>query len=259
MKFGICTDWKNEQNLLAAKAAGADYVELNFQSFADQSKETIAALGARLDAYGLPCLAYNGMLPGALRVTGEKKSFAAARDFVAAVLEKVQVLPARTVVFGSGAARMLDGNNTKENGMQELTEFLRDYAAPTFAAYGFTCVIEPLSECNFLRTMQDGMALAKAVDHPAIRLLADFYHVGALGEDLCDFASYRDYLRHAHIAAVAGRAFPRAGDGEDYAAILRALRAAGYNGYLSVEAVPSPDRELATEYRDALAVLRAAQ
>ena len=138
MKFGVCTDWKKNENLTIAKAAGAEYVELNFQSFINETPTSIAALGAYLEQLGLPVLGYNCMLPGSMRVTGEKKDFAAARDYLGEQLAKLQALPARTVVFGSGAARMLDGENTKENGMRELTEFLRDYLAPVFEKYGFT-------------------------------------------------------------------------------------------------------------------------
>ena len=50
MRFGVCTDWKQEKNLLAAKAGGAEYVELNFQSFIDETPASIAALGEKLQA-----------------------------------------------------------------------------------------------------------------------------------------------------------------------------------------------------------------
>ena len=35
MKYGTCANWKNREDLLNAKAAGAEFVELNFASFAD--------------------------------------------------------------------------------------------------------------------------------------------------------------------------------------------------------------------------------
>lgn len=254
MRFGVCTDWKQEKNLLAAKAGGAEYVELNFQSFIDETPESIAALGEKLQAMGLDLVAYNCMLPGSMRVTGKKKDFCAARDYLEKQLCKLQVLPARKVVFGSGAARMLDGDNTKENGMRELTEFLRDYLAPVFEKYGFTCVIEPLSECNFLRTMQDGLALVRAVDHPNVRLLVDFYHVSMCGEELTGYETYASYLRHAHIAALEGRAYPKASDPDDYSTMFRALRAAGYDDCLSIEAGEFTEEKL----RAALACLKEA-
>jgi sugar phosphate isomerase/epimerase len=236
MRFGVCVDWKKEGNLQIAKAGGAEYVELNFQSFINETPESIAALGEKLQALGLDLVAYNCMLPGSMRVTGEQKDFAAARDYLEQQLAKLQALPARTVVFGSGAARMLDGENTKENGMRELAEFLRDYLAPVFEKYGFTCVVEPLSECNFLRTMQDGLSLVQAVDRKCVRLLAGFYHIAKCGESLVGYEVYAPYLYHTHIAALEGRSYPKAGDPDDYPAVFRALRAAGYDGCLSLEA-----------------------
>lgn len=237
MKFGVCVDWKKDENLLIAKAAGADYVELNFQSFWHETPATVAALAARLRQIGLDHLAYNCMLPGSLRITGEKKDFAAVQAYLAGQLEKLQALPARMVVLGSCASRMLDGDNTKENAMREMAAFLRDYAAPLFKQYGFICVIEPLFECNFLRTVQDGLALVRLVDRPCVRLLADFYHVAMCGESLTGYEEYAPYLRHTHIAARGGRAYPQNGDEDDYPAVFRALRAAAYAGAMSIEAV----------------------
>ena len=255
MRFGVCTDWKKEENLHAAKAAGAEYVELNFQSFINETPESIRALGEKLQAMGLDLIAYNCMLPGSLRVTGEKKDFAAARDYLEGQLAKLQALPARTVVFGSGAARMLDGDNTKENGMRELTEFFRDYLAPVFEEYGFTCVIEPLSECNFLRTIKDGAALVQAVNRKSVRLLVDFYHTSMCGEPLDGYEAYAPYLHHTHIAALEGRAYPTASDPDDYPAIFRALRAAGYEDCMSIEASGSLTEE---GVREAIACLKKA-
>lgn len=243
MKLGVCVDWKKDENLLIAKAAGADYVELNFQSFWQEKPETIAALAARLRQLGLDHLAYNGMLPGSLRITGEKKDHAAAQAYLAEQLEKLQALPARIVVLGSCASRMLDGDNTKENAMREMASFLRDYAAPLLERYGSLCVIEPLSECNFLRTVQDGLALVRMVDRPCVRLLADFYHVAVCGESLAGYEAYAPYLCHTHIAARAGRAYPQKGDEDDYPAIFRALRAASYTGAMSIEAATPLNEE----------------
>jgi sugar phosphate isomerase/epimerase len=51
-----------------------------------------------------------------------------------------------------------------------------------------------------------------------------------------------------HIASKEGRRFPKAGDGEDYAAFFRELKSVSYDGRISVEAYSKdlgPDAEAA--------------
>ena len=139
--------------------------------------------------------------------------------------------------------------------MCELTVFLRDYIAPVFEKYGFVCLIEPLSECNFLKTLDDGLVLAKAVDRPSIKLLADFYHVFENREPLSGYKKYSDWLRHAHVASPNNRIWPRAN--EDYSQVFSALKEAGYDGGISIEGRRSDNRSLYDEDYEALSSLRA--
>ncbi len=255
MKFGITADWRNEADLRAAKAAGADYVETAFSSFSDASKEEIAALHALLKALDLPLLCCNVMLPGGVRVTGKHKDPAATGAYVKGILEKIAPLGVKMVVFGSGAARKMEEGADYDTAFSEVVAFLQDVVSPLFSAYGITCVFEPLSECNFLRSMQDGLKLVKAVDRENVKLLADFYHVAAVGEALSGYEAYAPYLRHTHIASYPARRFPKAE--EDYSAVFAALKAAGYDGSMSIEA-GRDDRELALQMKESFAVLKAA-
>ena len=233
-------------------------MELNFTAASQASDEELAATLALLEELQLPCLSYNCMLPGDLRVNGEHKDFARADRFFAETLRRVARFGAKNVVFGSGRSRALDGDNTRENAYAEMTEFLREHVAPAFALAGYTCSIEPLSECALVHTVEDGMELVRSSARREIGLLIDFYHTAANGEDMSDLSAYRDCLFHTHIAALEGRAFPQKSDPDDYVAIFRALRAIGYEGGISIEAVPG-SRDYADAAREAFAVLAAAR
>ncbi len=255
MKFGICADWKKPGRLEAVKAAGADFVELNFSTFKDADAGEIAALKARLDALDLPVGSYNGMLPGTCRITGKDRDHGAAAEFVRSVIEKVQILGGRHVVLGSSAARRMEEGSDPETAINEFTSFLKDYLAPILQKYGWVCSIEPLSECNFLRTTADGLAIVKAIDRLEIRLLADYYHLMETNEPAHAILKTQGYLRHVHIASKDGRLAPKNTDPDDYQGFLKDLDAIGYTGGVSVEGrFPDP---YADSCREAICTLRA--
>ena len=102
-------------------------------------------------------------------------------------------------------------------------------------------------EANFFRLSAEGLALAKELNRPNIRLLVDFYHLSIVG-------AAADYLQHTHLANPIGRAYPKARDQADYRSFIRALQNVGYRGGLSVEGF-SEDFE--TDAREALQLLRA--
>ncbi len=238
MKFGTCIDWKNREKLAAAKAAGAEFVEFGFASFANATQEEVNSLAAYLKEIDLPCLSYNGMLPGTHRVTGPRKDYAKAAAFVDGIMQKVAVLDARNVVFGSCGARQLEEGDVWETGMQEVIEFTRDYLAPVFEKNGFTCAIETLSECNLVHTMAHGMRIVNEVNHPNIKLLCDFYHVWKNEEPMTEYHVYGPVLNHVHVASVSlGRAVPRHGDGDEakYVEMFQILAREKYDGPVSLE------------------------
>ncbi len=258
MKFGTCIDWKNKEKLAAAKAAGAEFVEFSFSSFANATAEQVADLAAYLKEIDLPCLSYNGMLPGTHRVTGPRKDYAKAARFVDEVMEKVSVLDARNVVFGSSGARQLEEGDDYDTSFAEVQEFTRDWLAPVFAKHGFTCAIETLSECNLVHTMADGMRIVEYAKHPNIKLLCDFYHVWKNGEPMDQYHVYGPVLNHVHVASVSlGRAVPRYGDGDEakYVEMFEILKREGYDGPISLEGGYKTDN-YGAEVKEALDYLR---
>lgn len=258
MQFGLCTTY-DPAALQLCKDSGADFVELNFTALSSLTPADIDAIRRQLDALALPCLSCNCMFPGdRIRLTGARRDMDAARDYLNAALDHLTPLGVRHVVFGSSGARCAEPGEEKEQAFSEIANFLRDVAAPVLRDHGWVCSVEPLSECNLIRTTTDGRRLMEAVARPEVCLLADFYHVYATAEDPRDTAACIPFLRHVHTAARNGRFYPSSPDMDDCVSMLRMLKNGGYDGCISVEAVARPGTDPLAERREALAVLREA-
>jgi sugar phosphate isomerase/epimerase len=97
-------------------------------------------------------------------------------------------------------------------------------------------LLEPLNryETHFLRTLDDGVDIAKRVGHPRVRVMADFFHMH-IEETSTPAAIKRagEYLWHVHLADNT-RLLPGTGD-TDFAAGFAALKSIGYDKYMALE------------------------
>jgi D-psicose/D-tagatose/L-ribulose 3-epimerase len=110
-------------------------------------------------------------------------------------------------------------------------------AAELAAAAGLVLAIEPLNrfECYFLNTMADTRAHVQRVGQPNFGALYDTFHANIEEQDpLGAIAACADVIRHVHVSEN-DRGTPGKGH-IDFGASFRALRAAGYDGWLTVEA-----------------------
>ena len=124
-------------------------------------------------------------------------------------------------------------------------------------SHGITVAIEPLrhEETNIINSAGEGLALVQAIDDPNFQLMIDFYHLASEKESPAIVSRAKDHLRHLHVANPTGRVFPLAWDEYDYAPFFAALRQAGYNQRISVEA---STKDLAADAPRAIALLRRA-
>jgi D-psicose/D-tagatose/L-ribulose 3-epimerase len=110
-------------------------------------------------------------------------------------------------------------------------------AAEVAATAGLVLALEPLNrfECYFLNIMADARAYARQVDHPSFGILYDTFHANIEERDPvgCIAASI-DVIRHVHVSEN-DRGPPGKGH-VPWRATFEALRAAGYDGWLTVEA-----------------------
>jgi 5-keto-L-gluconate epimerase len=104
-------------------------------------------------------------------------------------------------------------------------------------------VLEPVNhyEVNFIHSTQDGIQIAKDVDRPNFGLMLDTYHMNIEDQDFhASLKQARDYCWHIHVSDN-NRKWP--GNAHiEFASIVATLASLGYEGYLSAEILPWPDR-----------------
>ena len=121
---------------------------------------------------------------------------------------------------------------------------------------GTRILMEPLNrgEAFFLRQLADAAAICRDVNHPAICMMGDFYHMAI--EETSDrgaFLSAGKYLHHIHLAS-RKRNLPGQ-DERSFVDGFRGLKELGYRDYCSFECGCEGDPEV--EIPKSLAFLRA--
>ncbi|MBN1583449.1 MAG: sugar phosphate isomerase/epimerase [Anaerolineae bacterium] len=110
--------------------------------------------------------------------------------------------------------------------------------------HGVRLVLEPINryETTLINSVSQCLALIERVGADNFGLLADTFHMNI--EDVSIAGSLHQAgarLFHVHFAD-SNRWYPGAGH-IDFAAIIHALREIGYDGTISIEAMPMPDAE----------------
>jgi D-psicose/D-tagatose/L-ribulose 3-epimerase len=102
---------------------------------------------------------------------------------------------------------------------------------------GVVLAIESLNrfECYFLNTMAAAAAYVRRVDHPSFRTLFDTFHANIEEENLPKaFSENAAEIAHVHVSNN-DRGIPGRGH-IDFQTIFRAIKASGYDGWLTIEA-----------------------
>lgn len=229
MQFGVCTGIENAG---IARAAGFDFVEPTVRSL--HGGKDFAVIQAAHAAAGLPTPTFNVFVPGELKITGPDVDPAKLRAYVAESLDRVKAVGGERVVFGSGGARNIPDGFSRDAAWQQLVDFL-GMTADECDRTGVSIAIEPLNrrESNVINSVAEGVKLAQAVNRPAIRVLADLYHMEEDGEPTDTVRDNAAWLTHVHVAD-SGRGAPGTGS-YPYAAFFGHLKSTGYSGRIAVE------------------------
>ena len=251
MRFGCCVP---RERIAIAKRNGFDYVELKvteslmpLASDADWS-----VVRTEIMDRGIPAEATNVFFPKDWSLVGPRRDLGATARYVEVAAERASQLGVRVMVFGSGPARSVPQGYPMDRGQAELREVFA-LAGDVAGGYGITVVIEPLreAETNQINLVSEALAIARELDHPNVRVLADLWHMYEGQEPLDVLLEAEGLLAHVHVADT-GRQPPGTGS-YDYATLFAHLRAIGYTGRVSIECKWS---DFEAESRRALAFLR---
>lgn len=237
MKFGVCVGTDIEK-MKYIKALGYDYAEGHCQEIAKKDKEYLD----EMKATGLPMVAANCFI--GLRIVGEEKNYEEIDGYLAKLFENASYLGLKYLVFGSSGARRIPEGMSLENGRAEIVEFLKYHVLPLAEKYNIVIAIEPLrpEECNAINTVADGVEIAKAVNSPYVKVLADVAHMYVQNESMDSLLEYKDWVVHAHTSNPdpdgsldCKRIYPKHNDEFSQASFIESLKATGVE-HCSIEA-----------------------
>lgn len=108
---------------------------------------------------------------------------------------------------------------------------------------GLTLTLEPLCPQAqpeyFLNDYALAAEIIAQVDAPQLRLQFDSFHAQMIhGDAVAVFEKYADIIAHVQIGDTPERGVPGTGD-VDFKALFAAMRAAGYDGWISAEYTPA--------------------
>lgn len=237
MKIGVCVGTDIEKMKLI-KSLGFDYAESHCQEIASKPIEHLDAMKAT----GLPVVAANCFI--GLRVVGKEKDGEKIAEYLDRLFKNASYLGLKYLVFGSSGARRIPEGMSLEDGRAEIIDFLKNYVVPRAEKYNLPVAIEPLrpQECNAINTIDDGVEIAKKVNSPYVKVLADVAHMFCQNEEMDKLLKYKGWIIHAHTSNPnpapefeRKRIYPRAGDEFDQADFIEPLKAIGVE-HCSIEA-----------------------
>jgi len=266
MKYAICNEtfqgWDHARVCDRAAALGYTGLEVAPFTLAPLITDVTAAQRAELrrqaEAAGVRILGLHWLLA---KTTGFHLTSAdpAVRkrtgEYLADLARAAADLGGDILVLGSPVQRNLPAGTSLEEGAALAADTLSHCLRALEDARVCLC-IEPLTpaETNFLTSAAEGVALARRVAHPFVKLHLDVKAMSAENAPTPDvIRANREYLHHFHANDPNLRG-PGFGD-TDFKPILRALRDVDYAGWVSVEVFDyTPDPE--TIARESIRYLR---
>ncbi|MDR2232887.1 MAG: sugar phosphate isomerase/epimerase [Tannerella sp.] len=233
-RIGVCTSVNNAPLL---KQAGCSYVEIGINNFfmPAQNDSAFAANLKSATESVLPVSAGNTFFPGNIKLVGPEANIDAALRHADIAMQRAKQTGTHIFVLGSGGARRIPEGFDAEKAMDQFIELCKQLAL-LGEKYNVVIVIEPLrkQETNFINTVRQGTEIVRKVNHPNLRVLADFYHMAVEDEDAQAIIEAGELLYHCHIAEEAERTSPGI-KGDDFTAYFKALKSINYKGSLSLE------------------------
>ena len=219
------------------KEIGYDYIELSLAHLVALSELEFFELKGRVLSLGINCEVCNNFFPPYLKLTGYEIDIKKIKAYVEKSLDRAGRLRVKILVFGSGPAKNVPEEFSKDKAWEQLITILR-YINNIAKEYGITIAIEPLrkAECNIVNSIQEGLMLVKEVNRSNVKLLADFYHMSVEKENSRILIEARNYIIHVHLAKVEGRVFPKEIIEDNYKPFISNLKQIGYNERVSIEA-----------------------
>lgn len=255
MKFGC---FAFAPQLETVEALGYDCIELDLGEIVNMNEDTFEAFRARVKKSHLGFEVFSGLLPLSVRFHASDFDEEYWMTYVEKAAFRASTLGAKIIPLGAGKCRSIPENCSDPEAAKAYVLHLVQRIADIMAKYGIMLVVEPLgpANSNYLNTIPETVEFIRRVDRTNCLTMCDMRHMFKLDEPYSDIPACIDYIRHAHIDYPRGtaRLFPQRDDDYDYLPYFKALREAGYNAILTIEATAYED--FAKEAGNSLAYLK---
>lgn len=234
MRVGICTPIDQIQ---VAEKIGFDYIEPAVVNIVQMTEDEYKEALREVKEANIGCEVFNILFPGDTKLVGPEVNLDHIKEYLEGAFERIAKLGAKVVVFGSGGARRVPQGLSPEDGWNDLVNTAR-LVGEVASQYDITIAMEPLNkkETNIINSVSQGIKFVHDVDHPNIRLLADFYHMRMENESMDIIGkTTSELLVHTHIARGHDRYFPQTVDEDTYSQFFSSLKDIGYKGRISIE------------------------
>ncbi len=199
MKFGLCT---NLEEANASEVTSFDFIELVATEVLVplEDDSLFEKIVQKVRGLPRPVEALNCFVPASIRITGADVNAPLLERFAESSLTRAERLGVKVIVSGSGGARKMPDGFPYETARQQIVRFLKTLAR--FAG-SVVIAIEPLNreECNIILNVSEALSIASEVNHPAIRVLADSYHMWKEGKSASILEKAGGSLAHIHLSA----------------------------------------------------------
>lgn len=269
MKLAVCNEvfagWSWEKTCAFASQQGLEGLEIAPFTFAesvadispakrDEIRRTAEAHGLSIPALHMILFSPKGLHTNAADAGKRQK----AVEYIKALIGFSADLGCPTMIYGSPPTRRLDAGLTYPQARMYMKESLLK-CLDLAAERGVTLCIEPLpGDCTELfNSVEAALGFVLDVNHPNLGLMADTKAMSTESRPVADtIRIFGSELRHVHANDSTGVA-PGFGP-LDFKPILQALRAVGYDGWLSLEPFhfrPDAESNVATSLRYLRAIL----
>jgi len=250
MKFGVCADFRNTENLVNIKNLGFDFFELNLSDLSIQDRTTLDDLIVSKQTKSLNFYAVNCFFPASVRVTGLDANENEYRKYTEKTLGIANELGIKVCVIGSQGARNLPDDYNYQDGIDEFVKAVK-ITGEVAAKYGMDIAIEHLSTfegSNFVTTTTEAAKIAELVGMDNVGIVLDIFHFYNEKEDFSVINLIKNHIKHVHFAEPIGRIYPT--QTNDYLnSFCECLKSINYDKLVSVEAATP---ESLDDYKNAL-------
>ena len=240
MRFGVCKSLENAQ---LVKDNGYDYIEANLQSIAKMSEEEFEKQLEFLKQADIPCESSNCFFPSSLLLVGDDVDYEKIAQYAECALSRAAKLGVKVSVMGSGKTRNVPDGYDRQKATDQFKRVVT-LCSDIARKYGIKIALEPLNhgETNMLNTVAQAYQFCRELADDNVGIVADFYHIFMVNEPVEDVVTAKDYIFHLHIARPnEDRLAPSVADADTLKIWADAVKAAGYNGRLSLECTSKAD------------------